>query len=353
MKVAAARPPAVAAGGPRVLVPLQIDARAPVFGAQVHALGGQTMGTGWSVQWLGPRDGAAAAALQLAAEQELARVVAQMSPWEADSEVSRFNRAAAGSWQALPPAFCTVLGCALQVAAMSGGAFDPTAGALVDLWGFGPGPRFSAEDFVPPGAEAVAAARALGGWQRLVFDGRRAQQPGGLRLDFSAIAKGHAVDRIVQRLQQAGIDSALVEVGGELVGFGLKADAQPWWVEIESPPVPAGVAPPPPTRLALHGLAVASSGDYRRCFHDSSGRRRPHSIDPRCGLPVGHGLAAVSVVHRSCMWADALSTAIMVLGLEPGLAFAAQHGVAALLVQRREDGGLDEHLSPALAELAQ
>lgn len=352
MNLAAARPRSAAATQPRVLVPLEMSPQAPVFGAQVHGFGGASMGTTWSVQRLGQRVDTKGPRLQALAEQVLAEVVAQMSPWEPGSDISRFNHAPAGSRHELPPAFCAVLGCALQVAAMSEGAYDPTAGALVDLWGFGPGPRHNAPGFVPPDAAAVAAARALGGWQRLVFDGPALQQPGGLRLDFSAIAKGYAADLIAQRLQAAGVLSALVEVGGELVGYGNKADGQPWWVAIETPPLPAGVPAPAPTRLALHGLAVATSGDYRRSFFDADGRRRPHTLDPRIGEPVSHGLAAVSVVHRSCMWADALSTAIMVLGLADGLRFAATHGVAALLVQRRDDGSLEEHLSPALAELA-
>ncbi len=352
MNLAAARPRAAAALQPRVLVPLEIAPQAPVFGAQVHSFGGATMGTGWSVRRLGQREDSAGPRLQALAEAALAQVVDEMSPWQAGSHLWRFNHAPAGHWQALPPAFCEVLGCALQVAAMSQGAYDPTAGALVDRWGFGPGPRHDAPGFVPPGPDEVAAARALGGWQRLAFDGRRACQPGGLRLDLSAIAKGYAADLIAQRLRAAGVLSALVDVGGELVGFGNKADGQPWWVALETPPLPAGRPPLPPTRLALHGLAVASSGDYRRCFVDAAGRLRPHTLDPRSGEPVAHGLSAVSVVHRSCMWADALSTALMVLGLPAGLAFAREHGVAALLVQRREDGGLEEHLSPALQALA-
>lgn len=352
MNLAAARPRAAAAPGPRVLVPLALTPQAPVFGAQVHRFGGATMGTGWSVQRLGQREDSAGARLQALAEAALAEVVDEMSPWLAGTHITRFNQAPAGHWQALPPAFCEVLGCALQVAAMSGGACDPTAGALVDRWGFGPGLRHDAPGFVPPGAAEVAALRALGGWQRLAFDGQRACQPGGLRLDFSAVAKGYAADLLAQRLRAAGVTSALVDVGGELVAYGNKADGQPWWVALETPPQPAGLPPLPPTRLALHGLAVASSGDYRRCFVDAAGRRRPHTLDPRTGEPVAHGLAAVSVVHTSCMWADALSTAIMVLGLHEGLAFARTHGVAALLVQRREDGRLEEHLSPALQALA-
>jgi len=346
----------------RVLVPQRIATRAPALGAQVHALQGVTMGTSWSVRVAGPRALDLARVAQ-AIQQELDLVVAQMSPWEAGSDISRFNRAPAGSWHTLPEAFAEVLDEALQVARDSDGAYDPTAGALVDAWGFGPRQRHDEPGFMPPGEVAVQAARAVSGWPRLQTGLRGVRQPGGLRLDLSAIAKGHAVDRVVQRLAHAfGLDDVLVEVGGELRGEGVKPDGQPWWVALE--PVPcwqdgawqldadSGSTPTPiSTRIALHGLAVATSGDHRRFFtHDD--RRYPHTIDPRTGRPIDHGVAVVTVLDASCMRADALSTALTVMGPQAGLPWAAQRGIAALIVTRRADGGLDEHVTPAFAALA-
>jgi thiamine biosynthesis lipoprotein len=339
----------------RVLVPQRIATRAPALGAQVHALQGVTMGTSWSVRVAGPRALVLAPVAQ-AIQQELDLVVAQMSPWESGSDISRFNRAPAGSWHALPEAFAEVLDCALQVARDSDGACDPTAGALVDAWGFGPRQRHDEPGFVPPGEVAVQAARAVSGWQRLQTGLRGVRQPGGLRLDLSAIAKGYAVDRVVQRLARSfGLDDVLVEVGGELRGEGVKPDGQPWWVALE--PVPrwhdGGWQPgadQPPTRVALHGLAIATSGDHRRFFARDD-RRYPHTIDPRTGRPIDHGVAVVTVLDASCMRADALSTALTVLGPQAGLPWAAQRGIAALFVTRRADGGLDEHITPAFAAL--
>jgi thiamine biosynthesis lipoprotein len=339
----------------RVLVPQRIATRAPALGAQVHALQGVTMGTSWSVRVAGPR-GLALAPLAQAIQQELDLVVARMSPWEPGSDISRFNDAPAGSWQALPDAFAEVLACALQVARDSDGAYDPTAGALVDAWGFGPRQRHDEPGFVPPDDAAVQAARAVSGWQRLETGLQGVRQPGGLRLDLSAIAKGHAVDRIVQRLaRQFGLDDVLAEVGGELRGEGVKPDGQPWWVALE--PVPRWVdggwqldADPLPTRIALHGLSVATSGDHRRFFSRDE-RRYPHTIDPRTGRPIDHGVAVVTVLDASCMRADALSTALTVMGPQAGLPWAAQRGIAALFVTRRADGRLEEQITPAFAAL--
>lgn len=335
----------------RVLLPLQIDAVAPVWGAATHRLDGQTMGTGWQVQWVatGP---AQAEPVRAAVQQELDLVVNQMSTWLPSSDMERFNRADAGTQHTVPDAMAEVLQAALWLADVSGGAFNPAAGALVNLWGFGPSPRYTDAGFVPPTDAAVQQALACNDWRSLRWDAVRRQiyQAGGLRLDFSAIAKGYAVDRISQSLAAMGLHHTLVDVGGELRGRGLHLSGQPWWVDLETPPLLAAQRLPV-TRLALHGLSVATSGDYRRVYtHD--GVRWPHTIDPRNGRPVAHGLASVSVVHPECLWADAWSTALTVLGREQGMALATEHAVAALFVQREADGTLTETMSPAMNALA-
>jgi thiamine biosynthesis lipoprotein len=315
---------------PRVLVPAVIGATPPVLGGRVHELAGETMGTTWRVRLV------AAAPLRLAPvraaiQAALDEVVAQMSTWEAASDLARFNRAAPGTRHALPEHFHAVLACAREVAERSDGAFDPTAGALVDAWGFGPAPRRGR-----PAATALADARRRAGWRRLDIDpARRALlQPGGLALDLSAIAKGFGVDLVARRLDALGITDHLVEVGGELRGSGVKPDGQPWWVALEEPADDAGGAR---TLLALHGLSVATSGDYRRWF-EHEGTRYSHTIDPRDGLPIRHGLASVTVIHADCMRADAWSTALNVLGPDAGLALANQLGLPARLLVRDGDG---------------
>lgn len=345
---------AVAALAPRVLVPLVIEGEPPAWGQVVHALQGQSMGTTWSVLCVGPRE-LRVEAIERAIAAALAEIVAQMSHWEPDSDLSRFNAAPANSAHALRAEFASVIDAALAVAAASGGAYDPTAGSLVALWGFGPSdpgglrPRHDEPGFVPPTAADCAAARC--DWRALGWDAatRRLAQPGGLRLDLSAIAKGYAVDRVSAVLAECGLPDHLVEIGGELRGAGLKPEGQPWWVDLEPPAPHCGLAP---TRIALHGLAVATSGDYRRCFVDADGRRRSHTLDPRTGRPIEHGIASVSVVHASAMWADAWSTALTVLGPDEGLALATAQGLAAQLVWRGADGRFDEAWTPALRELA-
>lgn len=303
------------------------------------------MGTSWSVAALLPPD-ADAGAIGAGIQAVLGRVIAQMSNWEADSDLSRFNRAPSGSWHALPADAFAVLQAALQVARDSGGAYDPSAGPLVDLWGFGPAPARRA----PPSPDDVQAARARCGWARIEIDaaGRRAWQPGGVALDFCAIAKGFAVDAVARYLCEQGLEHHLTEIGGELRGHGVKPDGMPWWVALEAPPG-AGSDDAQQTLVALHGLSVATSGDYRRYF-DSDGRRYAHTIDPRTGYPASHALASVTVIHPQCMLADALSTALTVLGPDAGMAHARRHGVAARFLVRTANGFL-EHLSPVFAAM--
>lgn len=323
----------------RVLIPAFRGAPEKPPGTQVARLSGETMGTVWTARIV-VTDEAAATRWQALIEEELGRIIALFSPWERNSEISRFNGAPAGTW-ALSDAFWTVLTRALELADDTNGAVDPTLGALVDLWGFGP-PGGRSPLLPLPADDEVEAARAMSGWMRLRLnvDARAAVQPGGLKLDLSGIAKGHAVDRISLRLAREGATSHLFEIGGELKGAGVKPDGRPWWVELEKP---QGLETPR-TIAALYGLAVATSGEARRRFVHG-GQTYSHTIDGRTGRPVSNGMVSVSVLHDSAMVADALATALTVMGPEEGLAHAEHAGIAALMVYRTDDG-LVEQMSP-------
>ncbi len=309
----------------------------------VHALHGQTMGTTWSVQCVSPVR-LDLHALHDAVQARLDQVVAQMSTWEAGTDIMRFNRSARGEWFALQDDFLRVLTEALDIAAASGGAFDPTVSPLVAAWGFGA----HAGAHGRPAQADLDAARARVGWQRLRFDPdhRRVMQPGGVMLDLSAIAKGYGVDVVAALLRRRGIDSALVEVGGELYGYGRKPDGQPWRVLVESSPdEEADSEGLEPRVLTLDDVAVATSGDRWHAYaHD--GRRYSHTIDPRSGEPVTDAAAAVTVVAANAMQADGWATALTVMGTDDGHAFALRHGLAARFLHRTAQG-LQETMTPA------
>ncbi|MEN5209888.1 FAD:protein FMN transferase [Stenotrophomonas terrae] len=310
--------------------------------SDIAALGGHTMGTSWSVKLVVVRS-RDLHPLHAGIQAELDRVVAQMSTWEAGSDISRYNRAAANSWHALPDDFWSVLSAARDIAERSAGAFDPSIAPLVALWGFG---ADAAAQAVPdPTRLAEVAARC--GWQKLQLDPQTqsALQPGGLQLDLSAIAKGYGVDLVSRWLRRIGITAALVEVGGELHGYGLKPDGQPWRVLVESAPEEDAGAEYPPRVLALDDLAVATSGDRWHQF-ERNGVSYSHTLDPRSHAPVSHAAAAVSVIARDAMLADAWATALTVMGAEQGLAFANSHDLAARFITRSSNG-LIETMTPA------
>ncbi|HEX8479962.1 MAG TPA: FAD:protein FMN transferase [Telluria sp.] len=328
----------------RVLVPLAIDPTPPRPGCVVQEAAGLSMGTTWSAKVI---HDAPLPDLQ----HELDQVVAQMSHWEPASDLGRFNRAPGGTWHTLPAEFATVIEYALQVSLDTGGAYDPCAGALVNLWGFGPERRFDQAGFHAPSAQAIASVLAARHAVQYDAATRSLFQPGGVQLDLSSVAKGFAVDQLARCLRMQGVAHYLVEVGGELRGAGVKPDGQPWWVALEGVPDASNSADLPNTVAALHGLSLATSGDYRR-FFSYQARRASHTLDPRTGHPIANDVASVTVLHPSCMAADALSTALTVLGEADGLAFAEQRGLAARFLLRRP-GALAEVTTSAYRALLQ
>ncbi|MFV3126133.1 FAD:protein FMN transferase [Niveispirillum sp. KHB5.9] len=331
----------------RLILPADApEAALPPATAPVVRLSGTSLGTYWSVAIIAPK-GPEPLALRRGIIAILDRVIASMSHWDASSALCRYNAADRG-WVDGDADLIKVLSTALSVAADSGGAYDPAIGGLVDEWGFGPpGPVDT-----PPDAARIAALLSGPRWRDIKVGDGRLWQPGGVRLDFSAIAKGYAVDLVSRYLAERGVVSHLVDIGGELRGWGIKHDATPWWVTLEQAVGRDGQPGGLPTRIALHGWAVATSGDSRRFMAGADGQRLSHSLDPRTGRPVPDDLAAVTVLHADCMMADVLATALTVLGPDHGLDWAAARGIMALFVCR-DGAGITETLTPALAALAE
>ncbi|MCB5362756.1 FAD:protein FMN transferase [Pusillimonas sp. CC-YST705] len=297
------------------------------------------MGTTWSVQVAGPWQdarlaqagqplpGQASTELTQALQAKLDDIIDQMSHWEADSLISRINKAPTG-WYQVPEEFFTVVSCAQQVAQATQGAYDPTVGELVALWGFGP----HGQPGQLPCDSQLEDARQRSGWQQLHLNAehRGVWQPGGMSLDFSSIAKGYGVDAMALALEDYGLTNYMVELGGELRAKGRNPSGQPWRLQVEAPGAHHEQAGLP---IALDGLSIATSGDYRR-FFIVEGQRYAHTLDPRTGRALQNNLACVSVVHSQCMMADALSTALLCMGLENGMAYASKQHLAALFMVR-------------------
>ena len=239
----------------------------------------------------------------------------ELSTWEPESFISRFNDAPASTRMRPPALFANVMQAAITVADATDGAFDPCLGREIGARGFG-SPRLQ--------AAVVDTASANWNTKRPYVSGAELVQPGGLLLDLSAVAKGYAVDLMAQSLLDFGADSFLAEIGGEFVGRGVRQDGQPWWVEIEGP-----TANSSPWRTALCGLALATSGDIQAS--QTENRHRQSHIVPWPGAgEASSDLVLVTVLHNTCMFADAWATALYASGPKRGLERAESHDIAAL-----------------------
>jgi thiamine biosynthesis lipoprotein len=332
----------------RVLIPELSEPPVPRAEARFRLRwAGRSMGTTWSVTAFG--DAAAAARrdeIGAGLAAQLALVVRQMSHFDPCSALSRFNYAPAASWVDLPEGLFQLLHASVELASATGGLFDPTLGEAVSLWGFGADP---VGDLPDPASVLAALGRC--GWRKLRLDPARraAWQPGGLQLNLGAIAKGFAVDLAIDWLRRCGLAAALVEIGGELSGFGVKPDATPWWIAVENPPHSGRGFPQ--VLIALVNCAVASSGVWvQRRWQGALACT--HLINPATGFPSEGPVIGATVLHRSAMAADAWATALCVAPLPGARHLARCHGIAARILYRDREGRLRQWLSPAMRRLA-
>ena len=306
-------------------------------------MSGNTMGTQFSVKLA---DAAADTdELQRQIEDSLANVERMISTYMTDSEISRFNRSTSTDWQPVSAEFCKSADDALVLSRLTQGSFDITVGPLVNLWGFGPGDMV---DEAPSDAE-IAAVLQLVGYDHLQTDCARPalkKNLAGLYLDMSAFGKGLAADRVADLLERQGYSNYLVEIGGEMRLGGHNARGEKWAIGIEAPLFGQRR---PHTMIRLTDTAVATSGDYRNYF-EADGMRYSHTIDTRTGRPITHELASVTVVDGSGYRADALATALLVMGPEQGMQLATREDLAVLFLLRGSSG-IEEQSSPAFEQL--
>lgn len=318
-----------------------------------RTLVGPTMGTTYHVtvaRMRGPEDEEGA---QACVDSVLHEIDRHLSTYRADSEISLFNRSAATGWIPVSTTLYSVIETARRVGDESGGAFDITVGPLVRLWGFGEGAGTNAAALDPPEREFILDAQAAVGYRWLEQRTKPApavrKERVPLELDVDGIAPGYAVDRISDCLAQRRLPDHLVEIGGEVRARGRRADGRPWQVAVEAPVAGEREAY---AGLQLADLAVSTSGDYRDARRLRDGRVVSHTIDPRTGEPVSHGLVSVTVVHPRAVDADAYATALMVLGPQEGYALAQKLGLPVLMLERTAQPGVwKEYVTPGFTAL--
>ncbi len=291
------------------------------------------MGTTYSIKIAVMPKGLMQDNLQSGIDELLANINHSMSTYEPDSELSRFNQSVTTDWFTVSTQLLTVVKKAQEISVLTHGAFDVTVGPLVNLWGFGP--QFHLDNV--PTDTAIAQALQLTGHKKL----HSRDSPPAIKkdmprmyVDLSAIAKGYAVDRISEYLDHKAVQHYLVEIGGELRGRGQNSKRIPWQVAVEKR---SDELHDVQHVLELKDTAVATSGDYRNYF-ELNGKRYSHAIDPHTGRPIVHGLTSVTVVANSDMQADALATALLVMGPFEGFHWAEKMRLAALFIIRDADG---------------
>ncbi|MDM3869913.1 FAD:protein FMN transferase [Porticoccus sp. W117] len=260
----------------------------------------------------------------------LDRVNSLMSTYSPDSQLSQLNDLQVGKSMVLAPELMEVLAISQGIYRDSEGAFEPTVGTLVELWGFGAAESRS----LIPNESLITEAKSRIGFDKLILEGLKAHKTADIRIDLSAVAKGYAVDLVSELLISHRLSNFLVEVGGEMRLSGTKDNGKSWRIGIEKP-----TTGPRAIRIGVDvtDAAVATSGDYRNYF-ERDGVRYSHTIDPQTGYPVTHKLASVTVIADNCARADALATAFMVMGTERALALAEKLQLPVYLLVKQGDG---------------
>lgn len=294
-------------------------------------LKGKTMGTTYTVKYI---DNGELQNLQKPEEVQktlddlLKQVNNEMSTYQPDSQISRFNAMQeVNKAVQISPDFAKVVREAIRLNRVTEGALDVTVGKLVNLWGFGPDKRLNKA----PSAEQIAALAPSVGIEKLsVSDNSLMKSVPNLYLDLSSIAKGFGVDKLAEHLESLGLANYLVEIGGELRGKGKNLQGVDWRIAIEQPTLAQGQAAQ--ITVPLHNLGMATSGNYRNYFEDEQGNRLSHIINPKELRPVSHKLASITVFAPTTMTADGLSTGLFVLGPEKALEVAEREKLAVFLI---------------------
>jgi thiamine biosynthesis lipoprotein len=308
-------------------------------------LGGSALGTTFKVAIVEPAPELDTAALESSIVAALTRIDLLASTWRSDSELSRFNASPSTGWLEVSGQFCSALADALEISRVTNGAFDMTVGPLVNLWGFGPDGQVAE----PPANSAIESALQRVGFHKVHTDCERGvarKDDAAVYVDLSGWAKGHAVDEVAGVLDGNQVHNYLVELGGELRVSGHNSERRKWAVAIEAPSTSQRV---PRAVIRVTDTSVATSGDYRNYFAYGD-TRYSHTIDPRTGRPVTHDLAAVTVIHAVNAYADAMATALLVLGPETGPSLAEDLGIAAYFLVRRP-AGIEEIVTPKFDQL--
>jgi FAD:protein FMN transferase len=272
----------------------------------------------------------------------LAEIDAQMSNYREDSEISRINRLERTTWLPVSQEIADLLVIAHKVYERSDGCYDLTVKPLFDLWGF------SRQENRVPTQDEIDALLPHIGMSLLEVDAvnqRIRKKDPKLKIDLSSIAQGYSVGVVARNLEALGIRNYLVEIGGEMMVKGRKANGNDWRVAVQTPtPLTREIQKIIDVR-EQSGTAIMTAGTYQH-FFEENGQTYSHILNPKTGRPVTHHLRSVTVMHDDPAWADAWDTALLCVGEQEATRIAEAEKLKVLLIYD-SDGKLTEHMSKA------
>ncbi|MDR2642536.1 MAG: FAD:protein FMN transferase [Planctomycetaceae bacterium] len=280
-------------------------------------------------------------------QKRLDQVEQKMSLFKSDSEISRFNMSESLDWIPVSSDVAEIVRVAIEVSNISGGAFDITVAPIVEFWGFGVERKRRSVDEIKREIDKVKSNIGYDKLEVQLNPPALKKSVPELKIDLSAIAKGYAVDVVSRFCAESGLGNYMIEIGGEIGCRGNKGAGNDWRVGIESPVIiPRGDWGGIYQVVVIGNQCMATSGGNRN-FHVIEGRYYSHLIDPRTSLPcqsydendlvTEEQLGSVSVLDKNCTRADALATALFVLGVTEGVKFANEHGIQASFLVRKNN----------------
>lgn len=298
------------------------------------SINGNTMGTTYSIKIIAKK-------LQhinnvkSKIDSALQAVNQQMSTYISDSEISRFNQLKNKDWFMISTDFYDVIVMAQEISRLTGGAFDITVGPIMELWGFGK--DFEPNTWQPPtGQEIEETIQSIGFKNIAVGKNSIKKVNPNIKIDLNAIAKGYGVDVVFELLRDLGYTDILVEIGGEVRCSGYNDEGNYWKIGIDKPILDIMPGAELQAVIALNNKALATSGDYRNYFKYNE-ELFSHVINPVTGYPTQNHVASASVIAQDCMTADALATALIVMGKEGIALVNSLEEVEAMIIVRTNE----------------
>ncbi len=322
-----------------------------------QAISGETMGTSYHIRYEHPAAAPDMATIQATIDARLEAINDSMSTYREDSTISKFNRLPSATPLTIDADFTKVLTDSQSIYKASHGAFDPTVYPLVQLWGFGS--KITVDRLAtPPTPAEIATTKAMIGLDKVKLNqaeqgSQITKSTDGVGLDFSAIAKGYAVDVIASVLHDTyGINSYMVEIGGEVATAGVNAKGKPWTLSIDTPSdgstATSRTSITTLTQPKDEQLHIATSGNYRN-FVEYNGVHYSHTINPNTGQPVAGGAPSVTVIHDSVALADGWATALTAVPTDEAIQLADENNIQAIFITQNADKtGFNLHKTKAM-----